>query len=203
MSTTAGSAKDLIGMVQRKAPEYMDLLTAETTEEFESAFDTLLEKAIVRIEENKKNFEKLDEEGLSAVLAAALSIPGLAVTQETHSNGHVDLTVEADHCSPSRKKLCEAKIYDGPEYHIKGLEQLLSRYTTGREGRGLIIEYVRKKDISSLIKKLRQKMDSDLPMKQKGLTSDHTLKWSFLSTHTHDSGEDLEVGHVGCNLHVP
>ena len=96
MNTAVDSAKDLVDMVLRKAPEYVNLLTAETTAEFESAFDTLLEKAIVRIEENKKNFLQLDEEGLSAVLAAALSIPGLTVTQETHSNGHVDLTVKAE-----------------------------------------------------------------------------------------------------------
>ena len=33
---------------------------------------------------------------------------------------HVDITITADHCVPVRKKLGEAKIWDGPEYHIKG-----------------------------------------------------------------------------------
>jgi hypothetical protein len=58
--------------------------------------------------------EKLDEEGLSAVLAGALSLPGLAVTQESYSNGHVDILINAYFCIPARTKLCEAKIYDGP-----------------------------------------------------------------------------------------
>jgi hypothetical protein len=200
MSNKVNSANDLIDRMKRKAPEYLDLLTAETDVDFESAFDALLDRAIVRLESNKKNFEKLDEEGLSAVLAAALSTPGLTVTQETHSNGHVDLTIEADHCIPARRKLGEAKIYDGPKYHFKGLQQLLGRYTTGREGRGLMIVYVRKKDIAGLVKNLRQKMDNDSPMKQKGNTLDHTLKWSFLSIHAHSCGENLEVGHIGCNL---
>src|SRR5262249_29211677 len=140
--------------------------------------------------------------GLSGALAAALSIPGLSVTQEANSNGHVDLTIEADHCVPPRTKLGEAKIYSGFKYHTDGLEQLLGRYTTGREGRGLLIEYVRRNDISGLISKLRKKMDDDLPMKQKGKTADHVLKWSFISTHGHACGDDLQVGHIGCNLYI-
>ena len=130
-----------------------------------------LGKAVDVLEQNKKNFDTLDEEGLSAALAGKLSIPGLTVSQEKHSNGHVDITIEADHCSQVRRKLGEAKIYDGPKYHLKGLEQLLGRYTTGREGRGLLIVYVRKKDITGLVTKLREKMDANLPMKQKGKTA--------------------------------
>lgn len=190
----------LCEMLKQKAPEYFNLVTSKSTSEFESAFDTLLGKAVSGLEQNKKKFESLDEDGLSGALALALSMPGLTVTRETNSNGHVDLTIEADHCSPARRKLGEAKIYNGPAYHFKGLEQLLGRYTTGREGRGLIIVYVRKPDISGLMKTLRQKMDSDLPFKQQGNTADHGLKWSFLSAHTHACGDNLEVSHIGCNL---
>jgi hypothetical protein len=168
--------------------------------EFESAFDVLLEKAVSGLEQNKKKFESLDEDGLSGALALALSMPGLTVTRETNSNGHVDLTIEADHCSPARRKLGEAKIYDGPAYHFMGLEQLLGRYTTGREERGLLIVYFRKPNISGLMKGLRERMDSDLPCKQQGNTADHALKWSFLSAHAHACGDNLEVSHIGCNL---
>ncbi|MGD0696917.1 MAG: hypothetical protein ABSB82_19035 [Terriglobia bacterium] len=202
MSAVRGSAAELVEQIKRKAPEYLDLLTAVTISEFEKAFDAILGKAISLLETNKKNFESLGEEGLTAVLAAGLSIPGLTVTQETNSNGHVDITIEADYCSPARKKLGEAKIYDGPQYHIDGLQQLLGRYTTGRETRGLLIAYVRKPNISGLIEKLREKLDEDLPMKQKGKTEDHILNWSFISTHVHDCGDDLQIGHIGCNLHV-
>jgi hypothetical protein len=103
---------------------------------------------------------------------------------------------------PIRKKLGEAKIYDGPEYHLKGLQQLLGRYTTGREGRGMLIVYVRKKNIASLIKKLREKMDADLPCQQQGEATDHAIKWSFITKHAHSCGENLEVGHIGCNLFI-
>jgi len=202
MSARGGNAAELIDIIMRKAPEYVDLLTATTDAEFDAAFDTLLEKAVIHLESNKTNFSKLDEEGLSAVLIAYLSIPGLAVSQETHSNGHVDLTVEADQCRPARKKLGEAKIYDGLAYHLKGLEQLLNRYTTGREGRGLLIVYFRKSNIAGLVQNLRDEMDGKLPLAQQGATSNHLLKWSFLSTHAHSCGNNLQVGHIGCNLYT-
>jgi hypothetical protein len=196
------NADELVEVLKRKAPEYLDLLTAETDAQFEGAFDLLLEKAVSHLETNKTHYATLDEEGLSAALAGSLAVPGLTVTQETHSNGHVDLTIQADHCRPARKKLGEAKIYGGPAYHFGGLKQLLGRYTTGREGRGLLIEYYRKSDIAGLVTKLREEMDKDRPCNQQGETGDHTLKWSFLSAHSHSSGEAVNVGHVGCNLWI-
>lgn len=200
MNSLDNSAASLVERIKRKAPEYLDLLTAQTEEDFEKAFDTVLEKAVASLEANKKNFKELDEVALSGALAMALSIPGLTVSQEAHSNGHVDLTIVADHCMPARKKLGEAKIYDGPEYHLQGLSQLLDRYTTGRESRGLLIVYFRKKNILNLVKKIRERMDSDHPCKQQGKTIDHAIKWSFFSTHRLTSGDDHEVGHIGCNL---
>jgi hypothetical protein len=135
-------------------------------------------------------------------LAAALTIPGLTVSREKNSNGHVDLTIEADHCVPARTKLGEAKIYDGPAYHIKGVGQLLKRYATGRESAGLLLNYVQKPDILSIVTKLRQRMDKDLPHCQTGPSTSSGLHWSFVTSHAHSSGENLNVYHVGCNLYV-
>lgn len=200
MSDEDDSAFALIERIKQKAPEYLNLLTAKTETEFEQALEPLLEKAVSHLEQNKKNYENLNEVTLSGIFASALSVPGLSVTQETHSNGHVDLTIEADHCTPARRKLGEAKVYDGPAYHFKGLEQLLNRYTTGREGRGILLVYFRKKNIAGLVSGLREKMDTDYPCHQQGNTADHILKWSFLTTHAHSCGESLQVSHIGCNL---
>lgn len=203
MSSSRGSVFEFVEMIRRKSTKYLDLFTAENNEEFESALDALLEKALIHLEKNKKLFKPLNEEGLSAVLAGAMSIPGLlTVSQEKYSGGRVDLTFEADYCAPARTILGEAKIYRGYRYHEGGLSQLLQRYTTGRECRSFLIVYVRKKDIKGLIEKLKTEMDDNLPLAQKGKTAVHTLKWSFISIHTHSCGEDLQVCHVGCNLHV-
>jgi hypothetical protein len=200
MSTHHDSAAELIERIKRRAPAYLDLLTSETVDEFEAAFCVILEGAVQHLEKNKKNFENLDEEGLSGALAGKLSIPGLTVTQETNSNGHVDLTIDADHCSPARVKLGEAKIYSSPSYHIKGISQLLGRYTTGRETPGLLINYVRKEDIKGITAKLRKEMDEKLPERQTGPCEDHKLMWSLVTKHKHTSGEVVAIGHIGCNL---
>ncbi len=196
------SALELVDRLKARAPEYLDLLAATTDEQFEAALDTLLAKAVTSLEKNKKNFASLDEEGLSGALALALTIPGLTITQEANSNGHVDITIEADHCSPPRTTLAEAKIYKSPSYHFKGLAQLISRYTTGRERRSLLIVYFKKANIAGLTKKLRNQMDTERPQRQKGDCIDCALTWSFTSSHTHSSGEDLQVNHVMCNLFI-
>ena len=134
-------------------------------------------------------------------MAAELSIPGLTVTQESNSNGHVDLTIVADHCSPERRKLGEAKIDKGPEYVMKGVTQLLDRYATGREGRGLLLIYVQRQDIAGRMQTLRDRMDTERPHGQTANATDHqVLKWSFATVHPHSCGDDCHVDHIGLNL---
>jgi hypothetical protein len=202
MSKNTGTLDSLINHIRRKAPEYLDLFSAQSEAEFDAALDGLLERAVSHLEKNKANFQTLNEEGLTAVLVASLTIPGLTVTQETHSNGHVDVTIEADHCMPARRKLGEAKIYRGYSYHVSGLKQLLGRYTTGRESRGLLIVYFRKPEVRRFVAQLQQQMDMNRPMNQTAESKSHTLKWSFCTEHIHSSGESLEVEHIGCNLYI-
>lgn len=201
MITMRGTAADLIDKVRQKSPAYLDLATAETDEEFEAAFERILELAVQHLESNSKNFAPLNEEGLTGVLGGTLSIPDLLVAyQEANSNGHADLVIDTYGLVPQRRKLVEAKIYKDFPYHMKGLEQLLKRYTTGREGRSLLIVYVKKPGISEKMQRIRECMDQDLPLKQKGAATDHRLKWSFATVHEHDCGDDCAVDHIGCNL---
>lgn len=201
MTHPKNSAADLYDRIKRKAPAYIDLLTAETDAEFDVAFTVLLEGAVTHLEKNTNNFALLGEEGLSGVLAGHLTIPGLTVTQEQNSNGHVDLTIVGDHCSPTRTRLGEAKIYDGPAYHIKGIGQLINKYSTGREGGGLLINYVRQKDIEGITAKLKVELDAKLPADQTGPCTPHTMKWSLVTEHKHSSGALIPVSHIGCNLY--
>ena len=178
-----------------------DMLVAETDAEFDKAFDNWLVVGISRLELSSKEFNDLGEDAISSILAGYLSTGEVSVTRETHSNGHVDLTVKLVNSAASRTKLGEAKIWDGPSYHTKGLGQLLNRYTTGRECRGFVISYVRLQDIKSLFTKLREYIDNKKPYELQGLCKDHNIRWSFLSSHKHSSGEIVEVCHVGCNMY--
>ncbi len=203
MTVSEISAAELVERLKRKAPEYLDLVTAETDDDFEKAFTGIIDVAMRYLEQNSKNFVDLKEDGLSAALAGRITIPGLTVSQEKNSNGHVDITIEADHCTPARVKLGEAKIYDGPAYHIKGISQLLGRYTTGRESAGFLLIYVREANIKQKIEDLEGALNEKRPENQVGKCKKHTLQWSLQTKHRHSSGEVLDLSHLGCNLHRP
>lgn len=177
-----------------------DLLTAENDEEFDCAFDNWLNYGLSQMEANSNGYKDLDEDTLSSILAGTLTTGELIVTRETHSKGHVDLTVKLVNSTANRVKLGEAKIWRGATYHTSGLGQLLNRYTTGRECRGFVISYVKTKDIKGLFEKLREHINSEKPYDLDGICKDHNIRWAFLSTHKHSSGELVEVCHVGCNL---
>lgn len=203
MPNRTGSVFELIARIISMNDGPIALVTAQTDEEFEQAFVKWLDRAVRDIEAKKKDYRALEEDGLTSALASSLSChPFVIATRETSSNGHVDLTIEVNIGEKLRKKLGEAKIYRGPAYHFGGLEQLLNRYTTGREERGLLIEYVRKPNVKGLMNNIRIEMDGKFPCNQKGITKDHCMNWSFTSTHGHSSGEDLDVDHIGCNMYV-
>lgn len=189
---------ELATWLEMNEPEYLSLVVAETEDEFDAALVPLLSKAVDHLESNSRDLSELGENGLTAVLVGCLSGFGLLVTRETSSNGHVDLTITGKLCTPAQRRLGEAKLYDGYAYHIDGVAQLLG-YMSGRAS-GYMINYVRKKRISHLIQNLRTKMDEELPMEQHGKCTDHQMKWSFCSTHSHSSGELVKLFHIGINL---
>lgn len=190
----------LIQRLQNRVPSYLALMTAQSDAEFDEALSLILEQAVRHLEANSRNFELVGEVGLSAILAAALTMPGLTVTQEAHSNGHVDLIIHADLCSPKRTVLTEAKVYNGYAYHLQGLRQLLGRYSTGRDAFGLIINYVRRSGIKDIVIKLRTELDLNLPEGQQGPCENHPMHWCFRTRHLHRSGETIGVSHINCNL---
>lgn len=201
MSQGSSTLYDLTGQMRQHSPEHLDLFASLSHDEFQIAFDSLLGKALAGLEESKKGFQSLDEPALSAVLRLAMLVPGLSVALEQHSNGHADLTIESYRLGIARRILGEAKIHDGPKYHIDGVKQLLG-YMTGRELRGLMVVYMRKANGSVLMNKVRDTMDADKPKDQQGETTSHPLKWAFDSTHLHSSGDMMRISHVACNLYV-
>lgn len=197
------TAVDFVNRLMSRWPAVINLMLVESEEEFDRAFVPLLESAVQGLETKKKQLADLNEEALSGALCLALRIVGvLDVDNETYSNGRVDLTIELRHTTPPLRKLCEAKIYNGPDYHLKGIKQLLG-YTTGTEAMGFMIAYVKRKNIDELTKRLRAEMDAQLPEEQQGPCEDYFLRWSFLTKHRHSSGRIVSLGHVGCNLYVP
>lgn len=193
----------LCEILAKRCPETVELLTAVTEAEFDNAFAPWLAQAIHGLETNSKNFAALGETGLVAALVMGLRMPGLTVIQEANSNGHVDLTVSLDHSYPLLNSLGEAKVYDGPELHKKGLAQLMERYMTGREAQCLMLSFVKKKDVAGIAKKLQEDMDESLPSAQQGKSTAISTKWAFKTIHKHPCGELRPVAHYSCNLFNP
>jgi hypothetical protein len=201
MSEGSSTLYELTDRIRQFSPEHLDVFASLSDDEFQFAFDSLLGKALDGMEKSKVQFQGLDEPSLSAVLKLAMTMPGLSVRLEEHSNGHADLIFECYRLGIARHILGEAKIYDGPKYHIDGLKQLLG-YMTGRELRGLMVVYMRKANGTLLMQKVRDAMDADKPAGQQGLTKPHSLKWAFDSNNTLVSGDCLQISHVVCNLYV-
>jgi len=189
---------ELTAWLEKHDPDYLNLITAATDEEFDVALIPFFQKAIDHMESNSKNFRLLGETGLTAAFVGCINGFGLLATQETNSNGHVDVIITGYLCTPKQKRLGEAKLYDGYVYHVGGLKQLLG-YMTGRAS-GYLLNYVRKKNIVTHVKTLRDEMDVKLPCQQSGSCTDHKLMWSFCSVHNHSSGEQVKVSHIGFNL---
>jgi len=196
------SVVTLVDYGERKYPNaFIKIWCSLDDLEFDDALENILEKIIDDIEKDVNHLSPLLEDAITAVLVIAINaIPGLRGVQQAHSNGHVDITIEGEINPPLRRRLGEAKIYDGPKYHEKGLEQLVKRYTTGREGQGILIEYVKDPNIKQLVEKIRRHMDANKPCAQSGTTQDHRIHWAFTSNHFHSSGELIRVVHFSCNL---
>ncbi|WP_175725417.1 hypothetical protein [Burkholderia ambifaria] len=182
-------------------PELKRLFQATTSDDFDQFLDLHFERCIQRMEAEAHHLNSDGEEKLSAFLAAALSLPGLTVIREGYSNGRVDLTIRSESLLSPELRLAEAKIYGGPAYHAQAIDQLISRYSTGRQKIGYVIEYVKQAGISGIVSRLRKQADTDFPVHQVGSTQNHAMQWAYVSEHQHSSDELIRVVHINVNLH--
>lgn len=195
------SLERLIGLLEGHNSNLLDLLRAKTDQEFIAATECAIERAMKTIENGSKEYSKLNEPGLSHLLADFLNLSGYRATAETNNNGHVDVVVE---CAFGRhwRYLGECKIHDGYKHHVDGCEQLLG-YCTGREPRAFCMDFIHSVDAFKKMAKLRADMDEKRPLKQKADGADHNILGSFLTSHDHVSGAVVEILHLGCSVPKP
>lgn len=196
------NAYEYFDLINRISPITRKIISAQTEEEFDDVFDDWLVQAIDQLERDKAHYHQMSEDGISGALANALRTGEILVTREENSNGHVDLTIKRLCALPPMTKLGEAKIWKGKKYHIEGLDQLINRYSTGRGCRGFVISYVKKRNIKNKFNNLRDYINQTKPHDFEGQCKDHKIKWSFLSSHKHTSGDVIDICHLGCNLYV-
>ena len=190
-----------VAYVRTQNPHSIAVFTSRNEQEFIDAVEGALLHSIMALETGCREFATLPEIALTKMLSRDLNAASIPSTAEEHTNGHVDFTIKHPGGRPHRY-LGECKIWKGPSYHVKGMKQLLSKYSTGRHRRGCCLEFVRGKDLAGKFSSLREYLDRKRPLQQLGDAVTHeTIKSGFVTSHRHESGWDLEVLHFGCNLH--
>ena len=183
-------------------PPVVRAWNAQSEAEFRDAVEESIEWGIRDIEEGARRFYRLDEPGLSLLLTKFLERGGIPAVSEGYHNGHVDVTVShpADRFP---KILGECKKYRGLDWHCEGCEQLLTRYLSGRSGRGFCLEFFVQRDMYGKLSTLRIEFDRQLPHQQKSQSCDHKIKGAFVTCHAHFTGTVVEILHLGCNVYHP
>jgi hypothetical protein len=194
------SLDTLMGMLSIANPELKGLLEAQTEATFVEVFERGLERAIRTVESNAKHYGSMKEPGLSQLLADLLRQAGFRAEAEANHNGHVDLKVES-WFQPAWKCLGECKIYNGYEYHIGGLKQLLG-YGTGAQAKLFLIDFFKKAGMYVFLEGLKKEMDAQRPHGQVEEGKQHPMKGGFETRHPHVSGATVTIAHLGCNVAV-
>jgi hypothetical protein len=195
-----GSLRSYLRFISSKLPASLPLLFCYNDEQFADYAEDCLVQAMQKLEDGRKHYQRLNEEGLSYTIVMIMRSAGIPARCEEYHGGHVDVTISHFYLGDY---LGECKIYKGPKYHSGGCEQLLNRYMTGRVARGFCLAYFFGPNMQSLIGKIRNYMDVNLPHNQTGPSIECRHKWSFSTTHKHSAGSVVQVVHLGCNLHLP
>lgn len=185
--------------VELKNPQAMSLFTSATREDFLDAAERCIEKVVGMMERSRATYRKLDERDLSKLVVELLGdlVPAEA---EAHTNGHVDVSIRHPRGLLMRH-ITECKIWNGIEYHVGGMKQVLG-YARGREGRVMVLEFfVRHKRMAFLMERLRGDLAThgEVPFIRPAVTHP-SLVGAFATAHEHPSGYELEIVHFGCHL---
>jgi hypothetical protein len=195
------SLEYLLAFLQAHNPELLAVMTAVNVEEFSSAVEQGLDRAIVVIESGAKRYSGLDERALSRLLADLIAAFGFNAAAERDSNGHCDLVVE--HLLRKQwRYLGECKIHRTPKYHESGCEQVLG-YCGGQESRAFCLDFFKKAGMQKRLALVRTHFDSKLPLKQVEPSKERLVtKGAFTTKHSHRTGAEIEILHLGCSVAV-
>lgn len=200
MNQPENSLRALQQYMENKSPATLRVFFSQNEREFIEGVDLILEIAIRRLEANAASHNDLGELTLSTMLSDLINQAAIPCEKESYRNGHVDITISHPH--QPFQYLGECKIYSGFKTHWNGCDQLLNRYSSGRDSRGFVLEFFRRPEMYALLAALKDRFDKEFPHEMKGSSTTHHIKGAFVTLHTHFTKTDIEVLHLGCNLYV-
>jgi len=197
-------ASDTIGEYCRRYGDEDLLRTIEihhppTGEAFIERLYKELGAVICDIERSAPLRQNDGEDRITIDVITSLRRAGYNATHDAYSKGHADITVTQD----SYRWLGEAKLHGSYDWLLKGLKQLLGRYTTGREaGSGLLV-YMKGGNARAVLDEWRCRLEMGNECNLKSTEdADKTEKLAFWSIHTHEgSGLEIRTKHLGVALY--
>jgi len=200
-------ALDTIGAYCRRHGEdellrTIEILHPDGSETFLKRLYKELSAVIDYLERTASLRQNDGEDRITIDIVMGLRQAGYIATHDEYSKGHADITVTQD----SFKWLGEAKLHGSYDWLLKGLKQLLGRYTTGREdGSGLLI-YIKGSNALAVLNEWRRGLEVGNECNLKGTEGgDEAERLTFWSIHTHEgSGLEIRTKHLGvCLYHKP
>lgn len=165
-------------------------------ENFVTLIDSTMLEAIEEIENNKNIYANFNEDSLTSVIVSFFRAKGFNAEHDSNRGGHCDIVVEKNRM----QWLCEAKIYESYVKLYGGYQQLVTRYSTGRENAtcgGLLI-YNKKPNALDKLNRWKKR----LVIEDNQITIDDHDYRCFYSTQSHPvSGLPYKVKHYSVLLH--
>ncbi|BBH12952.1 hypothetical protein [Chromobacterium haemolyticum] len=151
---------------------------------------------IQNLESAPKERSKDLEDRLSLEIVNCLKSAGYISEKDPTHGGHVDILVY-----PVQKKdmkwYAEAKIWGGVEYLNGGMDQLLTRYASGRHPSLGFIVYFKNGEIIDSMSKWAVCLKDRSDFQEKDESEDG---FTFSTMHNHASGKNIMVRHFAVNL---
>ncbi len=147
-----------------------------------------------QFERTPKSYEKLDEEELRDILLSTLNaiFEGKATGETFSKKGKTDIYLNID-----KGSIC--KIWGGEKLYHDTIDQL-RRYLTWRHNFGIMITFVKNKDFSSVLGKIKAAIQSSSTYLHgfKEINQTH-----FISIHKiEDDEKEVEIHHLVYNLYI-
>jgi len=194
--------EEFLRFLDSQLPGTGEAYFSSTEEQFLNAIDKSLNAAVERIERTARFLTNRNELELSTTLCNMMSRAAIRCYSEAYSNGHVDITIE--HHTLPMKYLGECKIWNGCIRHFEGCEQLLSRYSSGREVGGFVLEFFNVPGLYEKMKLLQERIADEKPCELAQNPTEHEIiKGGFRTMHRHFTGAVLALLHLGCNVFHP
>lgn len=188
--------------------KYISKNNLKTYDSFVSNNLKIINDAVIFLSTQANYLHKLNEDQITVNIISYLNGANINASHDTNMNGHVDILIKEKNFN-----FCvECKINDrlGLGYLIGGMDQLVTRYSTGTiyDSKGAFIIYHKKADLNSFIGRWKNHVETEYKNRDNNnglfISSDISIdaQSQFNTIHKHPkSGLNYIVKHIPISLY--